>query len=97
MDIEWAKDGLNNHLAILFEPSETVHGKTNKQVQRKYINSRKSTLLTKGALSDKIASGKPNSEQSEGALLQNGEIIIVTDLTNPDWDPIMKELRDRNQ
>lgn len=92
MDIEWAKDGLNNQLYIVQARPETVHGKANKQVREIYTLKEKSTLLTKGiALGDKIASGKARilNNPQEGALLQNGE-IIVTDLTNPDWDPIMK-------
>ncbi|SFF05687.1 phosphoenolpyruvate synthase [Flavobacterium xueshanense] len=92
MDIEWAKDGLNNELFIVQARPETVHGKGNKQVREIYTLKEKSTLLTKGiALGDKIASGKARilNNPQEGALLQNGE-IIVTDLTNPDWDPIMK-------
>lgn len=92
MDIEWAKDGLNNQLYIVQARPETVHGKANKQVREIYTLKEKSTLLARGiALGDKIASGKVrilNSPQ-EGHLLQDGE-IIVTDLTNPDWDPIMK-------
>ncbi|TRX10811.1 phosphoenolpyruvate synthase [Flavobacterium gawalongense] len=92
MDIEWAKDGLNNQLYIVQARPETVHGKANKQVREIYKLKEKGRLLTQGiALGDKIASGKVrilNSPQ-EGHLLQNGE-IIVTDLTNPDWDPIMK-------
>ena len=92
MDIEWAKDGLNNQLYIVQARPETVHGKANKQVLEIYKLKKKGTLLTQGiALGDKIASGKArilNSPQ-EGDLLQEGEIII-TDLTNPDWDPIMK-------
>jgi pyruvate,water dikinase len=92
MDIEWAKDGLNNHLFIVQARPETVHGKANKQVREIYKLKEKSTLLTQGiALGDKIASGKARILKSpqEGDLLQDGE-IIVTDLTNPDWDPIMK-------
>lgn len=92
MDIEWAKDGLNNQLFIVQARPETVHGKGNKQVREIYTLKEKSTLLTKGiALGDKIASGKARilNNPQEGTLLQNGE-IIVTDLTNPDWDPIMK-------
>jgi len=92
MDIEWAKDGLNNELFIVQARPETVHGKGNKQVREIYTLKEKSTLLTKGiALGDKIASGKARilNNPQEGTLLQNGE-IIVTDLTNPDWDPIMK-------
>lgn len=92
MDIEWAKDGMNNQLYIVQARPETVHGKANKQVREIYKLKGKSTLLTKGiALGDKIASGKARilNNPQEGNLLQNGE-IIVTDLTNPDWDPIMK-------
>lgn len=92
MDIEWAKDGLNNQIYIVQARPETVHGKANKPVREIYKLNEKSTLLAQGiALGDKIASGKArilNSPQ-DGHLLQNGEIII-TDLTNPDWDPIMK-------
>ncbi|MFV8347833.1 phosphoenolpyruvate synthase [Flavobacterium sp. ZB4P13] len=92
MDIEWAKDGLNNQLYIVQARPETVHGKANKQVREIYKLKEKSTLLTQGiALGDKIASGKARilNNPQEGDLLQKGE-IIVTDLTNPDWDPIMK-------
>jgi pyruvate,water dikinase len=92
MDIEWAKDGLNDQLYIVQARPETVHGKVNKQIREIYKLKEKSTLLAQGiALGDKIASGRArilNSPQ-EGHLLQTGE-IIVTDLTNPDWDPIMK-------
>lgn len=92
MDIEWAKDGLNNQLYIVQARPETVHGKANKQVREIYKLKEKGALLTQGiALGDKIASGEArilNSPQ-EGHLLQTGE-ILVTDLTNPDWDPIMK-------
>ncbi|TDE06909.1 phosphoenolpyruvate synthase [Flavobacterium sandaracinum] len=92
MDIEWAKDGLNNQLYIVQARPETVHGKANKQLREIYKLKEKSTLLVQGiALGDKIASGKARilNNPQEGYLLQNGE-IIVTDLTNPDWDPIMK-------
>ena len=92
MDIEWAKDGLNNQLYIVQARPETVHGKANKQLREIYKLKEKSTLLVQGiALGDKIASGKARilNNPQEGDLLQNGE-IIVTDVTNPDWDPIMK-------
>ena len=92
MDIEWAKDGFNNKLYIVQARPETIHGKINKQVREIYKLKEKGVLLVKGiALGDKIISGKArilNSPQ-EGNLLLDGE-IIVTDLTNPDWDPIMK-------
>jgi pyruvate,water dikinase len=92
MDIEWAKDGFNNKLYIVQARPETIHGKINKQVREIYKLKEKGTLLVKGiALGDKIISGKARilNTPQEGNLLLDGE-IIVTDLTNPDWDPIMK-------
>ncbi len=92
MDIEWAKDGLNQQLYILQARPETIHGKEKKQVREIYTLKEKSKLITQGiALGDKIATGKAcilNNPQ-EGDHLKDGE-IIVTDLTNPDWDPILK-------
>lgn len=93
MDIEWAKDGLNNQLYIVQARPETVHGRERKQVTEIYSLKEKSEVLARGiALGSKITSGKArilNSPQ-EGYLLQQGE-ILVTDITNPDWDPILKK------
>jgi pyruvate,water dikinase len=93
MDIEWAKDGLNNQLYIVQARPETIHGKERKQTVEIYSLKGKSKILTSGiALGNKITSGKArilNSPQ-EGNLLQQGE-ILVTDVTNPDWDPILKK------
>lgn len=92
MDIEWAKDGFNNNLYIVQARPETIHGKRNKKVREIYSLKEKGQILTQGiALGNKIASGKARilNNPQEGNLLQEGE-IIVTDLTNPDWDPIMK-------
>jgi pyruvate,water dikinase len=91
MDIEWAKRRLNNQLYIVQARPETVHGKI-KQVREIYKLTEKGTLITQGIALDKIATGKArilNSPQ-EGNQLLEGE-ILVTDLTNPDWDPIMKK------
>jgi pyruvate,water dikinase len=93
MDIEWAKDGLNDNLYIVQARPETIHGKIRKQIREIYKLKEKGQLITTGiALGDKIASGKArilNSPQ-EGNQLLEGE-ILVTDMTNPDWDPIMKK------
>lgn len=93
MDIEWAKDGLNNQLYIVQARPETVHGKGKKQVREIFTLKEKGKLLTKGiALGDAIASGKAriifNPQDAE--QLQKGE-ILVTDITNPDWDPVLKK------
>jgi len=93
MDIEWAKDGLNNHLYIVQARPETVHGKAKKQIREIFSLKEKGKLLTSGiALGDKIAAGKARLLHSpeDGDLLQKGE-ILVTDITNPDWDPVLKK------
>lgn len=93
MDIEWAKDGLNSQLYIVQARPETVHGKERKQVREIFTLKEKGKLLTKGiALGDKIAVGKARIilHPQDGAQLQKGE-ILVTDITNPDWDPVLKK------
>lgn len=93
MDIEWAKDGLNNQLYIVQARPETIHGQLKKQVRKIYKLKEKGKLITKGiGLGDKITSGKARilSTPQQGNQLLEGE-ILVTDLTNPDWDPIMKK------
>ena len=93
MDIEWAKDGLNQQLYIVQARPETVHGKAKKQIREIFSLKEKGELLTSGiALGDKIASGKARILLSpqEGDQLQKGE-ILVTDITNPDWDPVLKK------
>ncbi|TVR86530.1 MAG: phosphoenolpyruvate synthase [Saprospirales bacterium] len=93
MDIEWAKDGLNNQLYIVQARPETVHGKEKKQVREIFTLKEKGKLLTTGiALGDQIAAGKARilSHPQESDQLQKGE-ILVTDSTNPDWDPVLKK------
>ncbi|NOT36578.1 MAG: phosphoenolpyruvate synthase [Saprospiraceae bacterium] len=93
MDIEWAKDGINKQLYIVQARPETVREKEKKQVREIYSLQEKSKLLTKGiALGDKIASGKARiiNHPQDGDQLQKGE-ILVTDITNPDWDPVLKK------
>jgi len=93
MDIEWAKDGLNNQLYIVQARPETIHGKEKKQVREIFTLKEKGKLLTKGiALGDKIATGKARIilHPQDGDQLQKGE-ILVTDITNPDWDPVLKK------
>jgi len=95
MDIEWAKDGLNGKLYIVQARPETVHSKEVLQrasTVRSYTIQSKGKKLAEGiALGEKIATGKARLLRSpkEAHLLQEGE-VLVTDITNPDWDPIMK-------
>ncbi len=94
MDIEWAKDGQNGLLYIVQARPETIHANAFKQKASVsvYTLRSKGRKLTEGiALGNKIVSGKARILHSpaEGRLLQPGE-ILVTDITNPDWDPILK-------
>ena len=93
MDIEWAKDGLNDQLYIVQARPETVHGKDQKQVREIFTLKEKGKLITTGiALGDKIATGKARIilNPQDGDQLQKGE-ILVTNITNPDWDPVLKK------
>ena len=93
MDIEWAKDGITQRLYIVQARPETVHSKHNRKIKNGYKLLKKGTVITTGiALGDQITSGKARIIRSpkEAHLLKSGE-ILVTDSTNPDWDPILKK------
>ena len=92
MDIEWAKDGNTGELFIVQARPETVHSSEDKTSYKEYKLSRKGTIKTKGiAVGSKIGVGsvrvlKGASQISE---FQKGE-VLVTEITDPDWEPIMK-------
>ena len=92
MDIEWAKDGISNEIFIIQARPETVHSQKNPLLVKEYKLLNKGEAITQGeAIGSKIATGIARILQSpeESGKLQPGE-IIVTDLTSPDWDPILK-------
>lgn len=93
MDIEWAKDGITGELFIVQARPETVQAKNKSQVfVNNYVILKKGKKLTEGiALGEKISAGKARilNSPKDAHLLQNGE-VLVTDITTPDWDPIMK-------
>ncbi|MEQ6120742.1 phosphoenolpyruvate synthase [Reichenbachiella sp. MALMAid0571] len=94
MDIEWAKDGLTNELYIVQARPETVHTIKDPHIIYSYHLKEKGKVLTKGVgLGNKIAFGKARilNDPSEADKLQSGD-VLVTDITNPDWDPIMKKV-----
>lgn len=92
MDIEWAKDGITGELFIIQARPETVHSRKNPLLVKEYKLLNKGTALAQGeAIGSKIAVGVARILQSpkESGELQPGE-IVVTDLTSPDWDPVLK-------
>jgi pyruvate, water dikinase len=92
MDIEWAKDGITNELFIVQARPETVHSQKNPLVIKEFKLLEKGITLAEGnAIGSKIATGKARILQSpnEASRLNKGE-IVVTDITSPDWDPVLK-------
>ena len=93
MDIEWAKDGETGGLFIVQARPETVHRKLNKMVFKEYSLMGKGKVLCKGVgLGNRIASGKARLlySPSEISKLNEGD-ILVTERTDPDWDPVLKK------
>ncbi|HCM36546.1 MAG TPA: phosphoenolpyruvate synthase [Candidatus Wildermuthbacteria bacterium] len=92
MDIEWAKDGKTNKLFIVQARPETVHSTENKNVYKEYRMKEKGIVLASGAaVGTKIAQGKARVIKNVKDIgeFQKGE-ILVTEITDPDWEPIMK-------
>lgn len=93
MDIEWAKDGITGELFIIQARPETVQAQKNPYQVKEYQLLQKGTALATGeAIGSKVATGIARILQSpeEAGKLQPGE-IIVTELTSPDWDPVLKK------
>lgn len=92
MDIEWAKDGKTGELFIVQARPETIHSLADKNVYKEYVLKEKSRCLAKGtAVGSKIATGKARviKDTKDINQFQKGEILI-TEITDPDWEPIMK-------
>jgi len=94
MDVEWAKDGLSEELFIVQARPETVHsGIKDRHVVHSYkLKEQAEPILLGISVGNKIAAGKARILHSpdESHKLQKGE-ILVTGVTNPDWDPILKK------
>ncbi|HEM8175121.1 TPA: phosphoenolpyruvate synthase [Providencia rettgeri] len=91
MDIEWAKDGHNGRLYIVQARPETV--RSNQQVMERYQLKQQGQVLVEGrAIGHRIGSGavKVIHNLSEMDRIQAGD-VLVTDMTDPDWEPIMKK------
>ena len=92
MDLEWAKDGITGKLFIIQARPETVHSQKNPLVVKEYEILNKGNAIAEGeAIGSKISTGVARILKSpeESDKLQPGE-IVVTELTSPDWDPILK-------
>ena len=92
MDIEWGRDGEDNKLYILQARPETVKSQENGNDLRRYRLNSKSKVLCQGrAIGQKIGQGvvRVIKDASEMDLVKAGD-VLVTDMTDPDWEPVMK-------
>ena len=93
MDIEWAKDGITGELFIVQARPETVQSQKNPYLVREYELLEKGKRLAEGsAIGSKLVSGVARvlNSPEDAHQLNEGE-IIVTDITSPDWDPLLKK------
>jgi pyruvate,water dikinase len=92
MDIEWAKDGITGELCIVQARPETVHSVKLENVLETYVLEEKGEILARGeAVGSKIGRGTVKVLESayEISDFRKGE-VLVTDKTDPDWEPIMR-------
>lgn len=92
MDIEWGKDGISGKLLILQARPETVESRTNTNTLERYTLRERSDILVEGrSIGQRIGAGKVRLVPSIEDLdkVQPGD-ILVTDMTDPDWEPVMK-------
>ena len=92
MDIEWGKDGLDGKLYILQARPETVKSQSKGKSEQRFRLKNKGNVLTEGrAIGQKIGTGPVRlvSHASQMDSVQPGD-ILVTDMTDPNWEPVMK-------
>jgi pyruvate,water dikinase len=92
MDIEWAKDGSDGQLYVVQARPETVHSVRNTNVLQTYRLEGTGRVLLQGrSIGQKIGAGRVKLVHSaaELGIFEDGD-VLVTDMTDPDWEPVMK-------
>ena len=92
MDIEWAYDGEINELFIVQARPETIHSDEKALTLEEFVLEETGEVLTQGAaVGAKIGAGKAHfiKDATQLSEFEKGE-VLVTDITDPDWEPIMK-------
>ncbi|MBI2664581.1 phosphoenolpyruvate synthase [Candidatus Woesearchaeota archaeon] len=93
MDIEWAKDGISNKLHIVQARPETVHsGRDAAQLERYVLKEKGKSVTSGSSVGSSISTGKVRKIESVEHIreFKPGE-VLVTEMTDPDWVPIMKQ------
>jgi len=92
MDIEWGKDGIDGKLYILQARPETVKSRREGQVEQRFALKSAGTVLVEGrAIGQKIGTGRVRLVESVADMdrVEAGD-VLVTDMTDPNWEPVMK-------
>ena len=92
MDIEWAKDGDDGQLYIVQARPETVKSRSSNTLMERYLLKEKGKVLCEGrSIGQRIGSGKVRvvSGIADMDQVRDGD-VLVTDMTDPDWEPVMK-------
>lgn len=93
MDIEWAKDGVNGHIYILQARPETVESQINKEthIERYSLSKKGEVRVTGQSIGQRIGKGHARviSDPKHMHVIKPGD-VLVTDMTDPDWEPVMK-------
>ncbi len=94
MDIEWGKDGIDGKVYIVQARPETVKSRqTDSQTTEKFVLKARGEILSEGrAIGQKIGAGPVRLVESSADmhLVQPGD-VLVTDMTDPNWEPVMKK------
>ena len=91
MDIEWGKDGSTGRIYILQARPETVQSRAGRTLQRYTLRSRGKVLVSGRSIGHRIGAGPARviRDAREMARVESGD-ILVADITDPDWEPVMK-------
>lgn len=92
MDIEWAKDGDDGLIYIVQARPETVKSRASATILERYLMKETGKVLVEGrSIGQKIGSGSVRvvNDLSDMDQVQEGD-VLVTDMTDPDWEPVMK-------
>ena len=92
MDIEWAKDGENGRLYIVQARPETVQSRSNQVIERYILKQSAEPIISGRAVGNRIGRGSARviNDLSQMDQIEDGD-VLVTDMTDPDWEPIMKK------
>ena len=92
MDIEWARDGVDGGLYIVQARPETVKSRDDAQVVERFILREHGEVLASGrAIGSRIGAGRARlvGDLADMSRVEAGD-VLVTDMTDPDWEPVMK-------